>query len=266
MARMTRLLAILLAAVLAACGGTRDFAPGGLSLTTQVMSTWKEPKYLWPPMGKMFVISLMKVEPGGRDAVEDAIVKQLASAGVAAVASHTVMSKDAEKPGPTLEEAIKASGAEGVLMVEVKAIGAYEPYTVGQTITSLSPDTMASYNYLKGQNVYQPGDYKVAHIVRRSLPALDGQAGVGRVHQFVRRRRPAPQSSRLHGEARERNGEGPHHRRTALVTTKGNNRCRSFACRPHSLRSSLSPPARPRPFNRRGTTRATRAARSRRSS
>ena len=173
---MTRLVAILLAAALAACGGTRDFSPGGLSLSTQVLGTWKEPKYVWPPMGKLFVVSLMKVEPGGRDAVEDALVRQLASAGVAAVASHTVMSSDAAKPGPTLEEAIKASGAEGVLMVEVRAIGAYEPYTIGQSVTSLSPDTMASYNYLKGQQVYQPGDYKVAHIVSEVyLPSMGKQ-------------------------------------------------------------------------------------------
>lgn len=165
MPRMMRLLAIALLGLLAACGSTRDFAPGGLSLRTQVLGTWKDPKYTSPPMAKVFVVSLMKVEPGGRDAVEDAIVKALVAAGVAAVASHTVMSNDAEKPGPTLEEAIKASGADGVLTVEVKAMGAYEPYTIGQTITSLSPDTMASYNYLKGQNAYQPGDYKVAHIV-----------------------------------------------------------------------------------------------------
>ena len=173
---MTRVLSLILVAMLAACGGTRDFAPGGLSLSTQVLGTWKEPKYVWPPMARMFVISLMKVEPGGRAAVEDAIVTQLASVGVAAVASHTVMSRDAEKPGPTLEEAIKASGAEGVLMVDVKAVGTYEPYTIGQSITSLTPDTMASYNYLKGEHVYQPGDYKVAHIVSDVyLPSMGRQ-------------------------------------------------------------------------------------------
>ena len=173
---MTRAFTILLVATLAACGSTREFEPGGLSLKTQVLGTWKEPKYIWPPMGKLFVISLMKVEPGGRDAVEDAIVRQLTSSGVAAVASHTVMSNDAEKPGPSLDEAIKASGADGVLMVEVKAIGSYEPYTIGQTITSLSPDTMASYNYLKGQGANQPGDYKVAHIVSEVyLPSMGKQ-------------------------------------------------------------------------------------------
>lgn len=164
MMRWTVLLAVLL---LAACGGTREFTPGGLSLKTQVLGVWKDPKYALPPMKKVFVVSLMKVEPGGRDAVEDAIVARLASAGVTGIASHTVMSQDAEKPGPTLEEAIKAAGAEGVLLVDVRSVGVYEPYTVGQTITGLSPDTMASYKYLSPEKPYkdQSGDYRVAHIV-----------------------------------------------------------------------------------------------------
>lgn len=146
------------------------------SLKTQVMSTWKDPKYAAEPMQKIFVISLMKIEPGGRDAVEDAIVARLAAAGVTGVASHTVMSQDPQVPGPSLPEAIKAAGAEGVLLVDVKAVGAYEPYTVGQSVTSLSPDTMASYNYLRQENVYQPGDYKVAHIASELyLPSMGKQ-------------------------------------------------------------------------------------------
>ena len=137
----------------------------GLSRKSDVMGTWKDPKYASGPMKKVFVISLMKVEPGGRDAVEDAVVARLASAGVAGVASHAVMSNDPQQPGPTLEEAIKASGAEGVLLVEVRAVGTYEPYTVGQTLTSLSPDTLASYKFLKVEGADQSGSYKVAHIV-----------------------------------------------------------------------------------------------------
>jgi hypothetical protein len=159
-----------------ACSSTRSFSPDGLSLKTEVQGTWKDPKYTAGPLKTIFVISLMKVEPGGRDAVENAIVAQLKAAGVNGVASHTLMSNDAERAGPSLEEAIKASGAEGVLLVEVRAVGAYEPYTVGQTITSLAPDTMASYNYLKGQQVYQSGDYKVAHIVSELyLPSMGKQ-------------------------------------------------------------------------------------------
>lgn len=174
---MFRTFVVLATAVLCvACSSDRQFSVGGLSLKTEVQGTWKDPKYSAPPMARIFVISLMKIEPGGRDAVEDAIVRRLASAGVTAVASHGVMSNDPGKPGPSLEEAIKASGADGVLMVDVRSVGAYEPYSVGQTVTSLAPDTMASYSYLKGQHVYQPGDYKIAHIVSELyLPSMDKQ-------------------------------------------------------------------------------------------
>ena len=181
----TCLLAALTVAALVACGGTRPLSVGTLSLKTEVQSTWKDPKFAAGPLEKIFVISLMKIEPGGRDAVESAIVAQLAAAGVPAVASHTVMSKDPARDGPTLSEAIKASGADGVLLVEVRAVGAYEPYTIGQTVTSLSPDTMASYNYLKGQNVYQPGDYKVAHIVSELyLPSMGKQVWTASTNSY----------------------------------------------------------------------------------
>ena len=133
--------------------------------STSVKGTWKDPRYLGEPMQRVFVVSLMKVDPGGRAGVEDAVVARLAAAGVAGIASHTVMSDDAEKPGPSLEDAITASKADGVLLLTVKAVGVYESYAVGQSITSISPDTMASYNYLNQQNVYQPGSYKIAHIV-----------------------------------------------------------------------------------------------------
>ena len=64
-------------------------------------------------------------------------------------------------------------------------MGAYEPYTIGQTVTSLSPDTMASYNYLKGQNVYQPGDYKVAHIVSELyLPSMGKQVWTASTNSY----------------------------------------------------------------------------------
>jgi len=87
-----------------------------------------------------------------------------------------VMSNDPQRPGPTLPEAIQAAGADGVLLVDVRAIGSYEPYTIGQTVTSLSPDTMASYSYLKQQGADQKGDYKVAHIVSELyLPSMGKQ-------------------------------------------------------------------------------------------
>ncbi len=172
---MKRVPVLILAFLVAACGGGPKLSPTGLTLSTQVASTWKDPKYAEPPMKRLFVISLMKIEPGGRGAVEDAIVARLASVGVTAVASHKVMSDDPEKPGPSLEEAIAASGAQGVLMVTVKSIGSLIP-NVGTTVNSIAPDTMASYNYLKQQHENQPGDYKIAHIMSELyLPSMGKQ-------------------------------------------------------------------------------------------
>lgn len=180
----TRLITLctLLAAVVVAAGCA---SVGPLSLKTEVQGTWKDPKYALAPLTKIFIISLMKVEPGGRDAVENAIVAQLQGAGVTGVASHTLMSSDPLRPGPSLAEAIKASGAEAVLLVEVRAVGVYEPYTVGQTMTSITPDTMAFYNYLKQENVYQPGDYKVARIASELyLPTMGKQLWTAFTNSF----------------------------------------------------------------------------------
>ena len=179
-----RALVLALVALLTACGGAPQLSPTGLTLSTQVASTWKDPKYTWPPMTRLFVISMMKIEPGGRAAVEDAIVARLASVGVTAVASHKVMSNDAEKPGPSLEEAIAASGAQGVLMVDVKSIGALIP-NVGTTVNSIAPDTMASYNYLKQQHENTPGDYKIAHIVSELyVPSMGKQIWTANTNSY----------------------------------------------------------------------------------
>lgn len=155
--------ASILVAALAAVAGCATISID--SHKTRVESTWRDARYAGAPMRRVFVVSLMKIEPGGRDAVEDALVAQLAAAGVAGVASHTVLSSDPATPGPTLLEAIKASGADGVLIVQVKSTGSYESYTIGETVTALSPDTLANYNQLKREGWNQPGDYKVAHIV-----------------------------------------------------------------------------------------------------
>ena len=170
-------LAVAALALVAACGSDGPkLGAGSATLSTRVQGTWKDPRYSWPPMQRIFVVSLMKLEPGGRAPVEDAIVARLATAGVTGVAAHTVMSDDADKPGPTLEEAIVAARADGVLLVDVKSVGFYESYTVGASGTSLSPDTMASYKYLQRQGADQSGDYKVAKIVSELyLPSMGRQ-------------------------------------------------------------------------------------------
>lgn len=179
-ASLPRIGASVLLALVAGCSTMTS-----MSDKTQVELQWRDPKFTAPPMRSIFVVSLMKVEPGGRDAVEDAIVARLAQAGVNGVASHTVMSNDADKPGPTLEEAIKASGAEGVLMVEVRAVGVFEPWTVGRTMTALSPDTLAQYDALKQDYKSQTGDYKVARIASQLYtPTLGKEVWIAFTHSY----------------------------------------------------------------------------------
>lgn len=144
---------------------------------TKVESTWKDPRYAGGPMRKLFVLSLMKVEPGGRAAVENALVARLASAGVTAVAAHTVMARDAGQDGPALEDAIRAAGADGVLLVQVQSMGVYTSSTVGATFTTVAPDKDASYGFLKREGAWSPGtDYMVAKIVSELyLPSMGKQ-------------------------------------------------------------------------------------------
>ena len=145
-----------------------------MSTTTSVKAVWKDPKYTAAPMKKLFVISLMKVEPGGRDAVEDAIVARLRSAGIDAVASHTLLVGGTVRPQPALMEAIAATGAEGVLMAQVRWMTVDEPYTVGGTLTSPAPDQLAFSDFLASQGADQPGAYKVARI---STSVFQGSLG-----------------------------------------------------------------------------------------
>ena len=150
---------VALAGLLPGCGSITT-----MSTTSVVKQTWTDPSYKGGPLKTLFVVSLMKVEPGGRGAVEDAIVAQLASAGVAATASHKVMPADFTGVPMTLTEAIRNSGADGVLLAQVKYTAAYEPYIIGETVITPSSDRMAYFDWYKDQRADQPTDYKTARI------------------------------------------------------------------------------------------------------
>lgn len=138
------------------------FVLGGcmsMSTSTSVKGVWKDPKFAGPPLRKIFVISLMKIEPGGRAAVEDAIVARLKASGTDAVAAHTVKGDDTE-----LITAIQKSGADAVMMAQVRWLTSYEPYAVGETYDSPSPDKMGHSDFFKEQGADQATDYKVAKI------------------------------------------------------------------------------------------------------
>ncbi len=136
---------------------------GGYTRTV-VQETWKDPKYKAGPLKKVFVLSLMKIEPGGREAVEDALVVRLQSAGVAAVAAHTLLPRDAQTAGPTFDQAVASSGADAILVAQVHWLNSLEPYMITEAIASPAPNVMGESRYLSSQGANQRGDYKVARI------------------------------------------------------------------------------------------------------
>jgi len=163
---------------LAAGAGRTALAAAGLALLvagcaaidsrTKVAQTWKDPNYNGSPMRKIFVISLAETQVGGRAAVEDALVAQFKAIGVDAVASHVALASDDAHPEPDLVEAIRASGANGVLLTQVKQVIASEPYMNSfQTITSPNPDIGGYFDLFQSQQANQPNDYKTARIDTR---------------------------------------------------------------------------------------------------
>jgi hypothetical protein len=150
---------LVLTGLLAGCAGLTN-----LSTKSVVKETWTDPKYTGGPVKTIFVVSLMKVEPGGRGAVEDAIVAQLASTGVVATASHKVMPADFTEAPMSLTDAIRNSGADAVLLAQVKYTAADEPYIIGGAMVTPSADRMAYFDYYKAQGANQPTDYKTARI------------------------------------------------------------------------------------------------------
>lgn len=150
---------VALAALLAGCTAMTT-----LSTRSVVKETWTDPKYKDGPVKAIFVVSLLKVEPGGRGAVEDAIVAQLRRAGVTATASHTVMPADFTDKPATLTEAIRNSGADAVLLAQVQFTDAAEPYIIGEAVTSPSPDRMGYFDWFKFQGADQTRAYKTTRI------------------------------------------------------------------------------------------------------
>jgi hypothetical protein len=137
---------------------------------TRVAQTWKSPAWNGTPLRKIFVISLMETQLGGRAAVEDAIVAQLQAAGVNAIASHVALVSDDAHPEPQLIDAIRASGADGVLLAQVKRVNAFQPYmsSPDNELSAPDPDLGGYYDLFQSQqNATQIGEYKVARVDTR---------------------------------------------------------------------------------------------------
>lgn len=86
--------------------------------STTLDNSWKNPKYGGAPIGKVLVAGISN-QASVRRVFEDTFVDSLQAAGVAAVASHTLIPEDGQIPEDKLKAAVEQAGAKGVLITRL---------------------------------------------------------------------------------------------------------------------------------------------------
>ena len=103
----------------AAAAGTIVFLASCASTTLQ--STWMDPNFTGGPFKKVFVIGLASNETSRR-VFEDIMVARLQATGVQAVPAYQFIPEDAPVPEPVLEDAVRKSGADAMLMTRLLGV------------------------------------------------------------------------------------------------------------------------------------------------
>lgn len=135
---------ILLALVLAAC-----------ATPTEVTSGWNRPGADRPLFDHLFVIALVN-DTEGREMAENALGRALNDAGVRAELSHRRLAAagDSADFRARAERAVKASGADGVLVVSFLKAEVRADYVPARLNQGYGPSLGAGYD-----TVYAPGYY-----------------------------------------------------------------------------------------------------------
>jgi hypothetical protein len=102
----TRIALLALSLALASCA------------TTKVTNTWKDPQDAAGPLRKVLVVGISD-QASVRRSFEDTFSEALAQAGVEAVSSHTLVSRDGQMPEDVLRQAVDDAGADGVLITRM---------------------------------------------------------------------------------------------------------------------------------------------------
>ena len=89
--------------------------------STSLTNQWKNPSYSGLPIKKVLVVGVTK-QPGSRRVFEDEFAAALKAAGVDAVPSYTQIKEDGQADETALQQAVKAVGADGVLVTRLVRI------------------------------------------------------------------------------------------------------------------------------------------------
>jgi hypothetical protein len=133
---------------------------------TSLDMTWRDPAYRGRPFAKLLVVGATD-DAANRRIFEDALVGALTRRGADAVASHTLIPRESDVRRDKIVEAVKASGADG--MIATRLIGVHTrttqmpTQTPGQTTGQVDTD-LFRYDSLLGSQTIVRGEYQVAQL------------------------------------------------------------------------------------------------------
>ena len=124
--------------------------------------TWRDPAFRGRPFAKLLVVGGTD-DAANRRIYEDALVGALTRRGVDAVASHTLIPRESDVRRDKIVEAVKASGADGMIATRLIGVETRTTQVPGQATGQEGTDVFRYYSLLESQTIVR-ADYQVARL------------------------------------------------------------------------------------------------------
>ena len=124
--------------------------------------TWRDPAFRGRPFAKLLVVGGTD-DAANRRIYEDALVGALTRRGVDAVASHTLIPRESDVRRDKIVEAVKASGADGMIATRLIGVETRTTQVPGQATGQEGTDVFRYYSLLESQTIVR-ADYRVARL------------------------------------------------------------------------------------------------------
>ena len=143
---------------------TMLFVSGCAAITFEM--TWRDPGYRGRPFAKLLVVGATD-DAANRRIYENALVGALTRRGVDAVASHTLISRESDVRREKIVEAVKASGADGLIatrLIGVETRTTQMPWQATGQAAGQEDTDLFRYDSLLGPQAIVREDYRVAQL------------------------------------------------------------------------------------------------------
>ncbi len=133
---------------------------------TNLDMTWRDPAYRGRPFAKLLVVGATD-DAANRRVYEDALVGALKGRGVDAVASHTLIPRESDVRRDKIVEAVKASGADGMIatrLIGVETRTTQVPWQATGQAAGQQDTDLFRYDSLLGSQTIVREEYRVAQM------------------------------------------------------------------------------------------------------